>query len=393
MLLRLENPSRGAARAAAAFVLTAIVFIAAPFTAWAADSITLTWVRHGESRANADGVIDTKVPGPGLTALGAQQAKDVAAVLAASPHDAIYVSDMIRTSQTAEPYREATGLPVKVLPGLREINAGIFEGAPQDTGIRRILYGSPAIAWTLGLRFVPIIGSTDSNGNEFDARTNKAIREIYTDGYKNPVLFSHGLTISTWTMMNVDNPDPLLILTHPLDNTAIVVVTGNPTDGWTLVSWDGIAVDPNPGLPKKLFVGARDRIVAPQEATADADIDATVQPDATVRLDATVEPDATGDADDEPPVTLSPRKTWKRAVTHSDSAADRATATSAKSPKAEAESTARKEGKRDNVIRNLRDEIRSRVSSAADQPSGGAAADGNDDATDNGGADRDRNAA
>ena len=193
--------------------------------------------------------------------------------------------------------------------------------------------------------------------------------------------------------MNVDNPDPLLILTHPPGNTAIVVVTGNPTDGWTLVSWDGIAVDPNPGLPKKLFVGVRDRIVAPQEATADADIDVTVQPDATVKIDATVQPDATGDADDQPPVTLSPRKTWKRAVTHSGAAADQATATSAQSSKDEAEPTARKEGKRDNVIRNLRDGIRSRVSSSADQPSGAAAADGTDGATDNGGADRDRDAA
>jgi len=50
---------RGFARAAAAFALAAVLFITAPFTAWAAGSITLTFVRHGESQANADGVIDS----------------------------------------------------------------------------------------------------------------------------------------------------------------------------------------------------------------------------------------------------------------------------------------------------------------------------------------------
>jgi hypothetical protein len=115
------------------------------------------------------------------------------------------------------------------------------------------------------LRFVPIPGSTDYDGSEFEARTDTAIQTIHDSGDINPVAFSHGLTISTWTMMNVNNPDPLLILIHPLGNTAVAVVTGNPTDGWTLRSWDGIAVNPNPALPTELFVDFRN-LVAPQTA-------------------------------------------------------------------------------------------------------------------------------
>ena len=34
--------------------------------------------------------------------------------------------------------------------------------------------------------------------------------------------------------MNVDNPDLGLLLSHQLDNTDVVVITGNPEDGWTL---------------------------------------------------------------------------------------------------------------------------------------------------------------
>ena len=37
-----------------------------------AGAMTVTFVRHAESQANADGIIDTKVPGPGLTELGSE---------------------------------------------------------------------------------------------------------------------------------------------------------------------------------------------------------------------------------------------------------------------------------------------------------------------------------
>jgi hypothetical protein len=55
------------------------------------------------------------------------------------------------------------------------------------------------------------------------------------------------------------------MLTHPLPNTGVVVVQGDPQDGWTLVSWDGIPVPPA-SLPTKLFVDVRDLITAPQFA-------------------------------------------------------------------------------------------------------------------------------
>ena len=45
-----------------------------------------------------------------------------------------------------------------------------------------------------------------------------------------------------------------------------MVVTGNPEDGWTLQSWDGVAVSPNPSLGGQLFVNLRNLVVAPQTA-------------------------------------------------------------------------------------------------------------------------------
>ena len=242
----------------------ALLFMSA-LPAWAADTITLTWVRHGESFGNIEGAgIDTKVPGPHLTAIGEAQAIAVAEQLKDGGYDSIYVSDMIRTSETAAPLAADLGLTPTQKGGVREISAGIFEGSPIDSGLGRIGYFLVPAAWSFGLRSLPIpMGET---GNGFEARVNGVIDDIITDGNVAPVIFSHGATIMAWTMMNVDNPNPLLVLTHPLGNTAVVVVTGNPEDGWTLVSWDGIDVDPNPSLVTKLFVNTRDLIVAPQAA-------------------------------------------------------------------------------------------------------------------------------
>ena len=58
-------------------VATAALF--APATAHADRTITLTFVRHAESEANAAGVIDTALPGPRLSDTGYQQAGAAAA--------------------------------------------------------------------------------------------------------------------------------------------------------------------------------------------------------------------------------------------------------------------------------------------------------------------------
>jgi len=256
--------SRRVVKLVAAVVSAVALFLMSALPAWAADSITLTWVRHGESYGNVAGAgIDTSVPGPELTVLGEQQAEAVAAqLLAAGSYDNIYVSDMIRTQETAAPLAAAVGVTPVEVGGFREIGAGIFEGSPIDSGLGRIGYFVVPLAWTLGLRSLSI--PLGENGNEFDARVDDSIATVIANGDTDPLIFSHGATIMIWTMMNVDNPDLGLMLTHPLGNTAMVVVTGNPQDGWTLDSWDGIAVDANPSLGTKLFVNVRDLVAAPQ---------------------------------------------------------------------------------------------------------------------------------
>lgn len=244
------------------------------------QSIVIDFVRHGQTPGNAAMLIDTAVPGPGLTALGQQQAQAIANALAAKgPYAGIFDSQLIRTQQTAAPLANLLGMAPQVLPGLNEIHAGIFEDLPQISPAG-LLYLVGPIAWTLGFPIVPMLapGSTDVNGIVFNRAFTGAVQTIYDASLANPVVaadgnitsvaYSSAFTIGVGTMMNVDNPHPLLLLTHPVPNTGAVVVQGNPEGGWTLVSWDGIPFGPA-SLPTALFVDVRELITAPQYAAYD----------------------------------------------------------------------------------------------------------------------------
>jgi len=220
------------------FVVAAVVAVLAAScgSARAAGphTITLTLVRHAQSAANASGLIDTSTPGPELTPKGWCQATLAATQLAPNHYDGIYASSMIRTQETATPTAQALDEPITVLPGLREIEAGQYDGTP-EANIPQTYFAAPR-RWLQGDRNARIPGSVD--GNEFDARFDEAVQRIYDSGEQNPVAFSHSAAIMLWVLMNVRNPDPSLLSTKPLPNVGRVVLTGNPSDGWILTEWD-----------------------------------------------------------------------------------------------------------------------------------------------------------
>lgn len=254
---------------AGAVLLSIVLLCSASATASADESIVIDLVRHGQSTANAASLIDTAPPGASLTALGQQQAQTVAGVLAAKgPIAAIFASQLVRTQQTAAPLASALGMNPQVLPGLNEIDAGIFNGMPQIS-LAGLAYILAPVAWLLGLRIVPMLapGSADPNGYEFHKRFNGALQTMYgnaatsasgfngmlttmysnalanpvraSDGRIREVAFSSEFDIGIGTMTTVRNPEQLLLLFDPLPNGGIVEIQGNPHDGWTLISWNG----------------------------------------------------------------------------------------------------------------------------------------------------------
>lgn len=228
--------SRKVSAAVAAPLVMVMLAACGTSSAPEARDITLTFIRHAESEANAAEIASTTVPGPPLTPVGQEQAAALADRLSGEGFDGIYASQMVRTQQSAAPLSKELGEQVTVLPGLNEIPAGWFEGIPVADTSGTFLLGPQA--WLEGDRRFGIPGSED--GDEFNGAFTNAVQKIYESGDDKPVAFSSGLAVMMWTLMNARNGKQSLLTDHPLPNTGRVVLTGNPTMGWTLMSWDGI---------------------------------------------------------------------------------------------------------------------------------------------------------
>lgn len=196
-------------------------------------------IRHGQTPANVHGILDTAVPGPGLTDLGAEQAAAVVHALEHEPIAAIYVSRLRRTHETARPLAAALGLEPIELAGTHEIEAGALEGKSDHDSVRAYL--TTVFAWEDDLtRAMP--GGPD--GVAFFDRFDSSIAEIVAAHPDDAtvVVVSHGAAIRVWTSGRVPNLADGFAGEHHLDNTGVVVIEGSPEAGWRCLSWAGVPV-------------------------------------------------------------------------------------------------------------------------------------------------------
>jgi probable phosphoglycerate mutase len=94
-------------------------------------AVELLLVRHGESAAAREGELFALVDGQGDPELhpdGRAQAERVADRLQHEHLDAVYVSTMRRTAETAAPLLARKGIEPAVLADLREVHLGEWEG-------------------------------------------------------------------------------------------------------------------------------------------------------------------------------------------------------------------------------------------------------------------------
>jgi probable phosphoglycerate mutase len=87
--------------------------------------VEITLVRHAQPDWEPGG---SAVDEPTLTALGFEQSRCTAERLRGESYDALYVSPLQRTRETAAPIAEALGLEPEVLPWLRELELPSLEG-------------------------------------------------------------------------------------------------------------------------------------------------------------------------------------------------------------------------------------------------------------------------
>jgi probable phosphoglycerate mutase len=197
----------------------------------------LLLIRHAQTPSNVQGLLDTALPGPGLTRLGLEQARALPAALAGEPIEALLASTALRTQLTASPLAGATRLDVQVRDGLREIAAGELE-MHADPGAHRE-YMSVVIGWAAGDLDLRMPGGPD--GHETFARFDAVVSELLDSGLQTAAVVSHGAMIRSWTGARAGNLGVDFVARNILGNTGVVVLEGDGA-GWEALSWMGEAV-------------------------------------------------------------------------------------------------------------------------------------------------------
>jgi 2,3-bisphosphoglycerate-dependent phosphoglycerate mutase len=156
------------------------------------DAAALVLVRHGQSEPYVDGTTFPLAGGhgdPPLSPEGQAQAWLVSGRLAAEGIDAIYVSTLRRTAQTAAPLAERLGLEMRVLAGLREVHLGEWEG-----GLYRkmVADGDPTALRMFAEERWDVIPGAEA-AEHFAARIRSGIRRIAARNRGQRVaVFAHG---------------------------------------------------------------------------------------------------------------------------------------------------------------------------------------------------------
>jgi len=204
----------------------------------------LLLIRHGQTPSNVLGLLDTAVPGPGLTDLGQQQAAALPETLSDYRIDAIYASSQLRAQLTAAPIAADRSIEVQIRDGLREIGAGELEMLGDDRSIRT--YQQTIRQWMSGELTVTMPGGQSGAEvlDRFDAVVAEAVDLLRdsagTDGAA--VLVAHGAVLRLWATVRASDlasVEGVLGHAHSLQNTGMIVVGDRPEGGWQLISWAG----------------------------------------------------------------------------------------------------------------------------------------------------------
>ncbi|MET8825158.1 histidine phosphatase family protein [Streptomyces sp. NPDC004610] len=202
----------------------------------------LILIRHGQTTANVELLLDTAVPGAGLTDLGRRQAAALPGALADEPIEALYASTLTRTQHTAAPLAAARGLDIRVRDGLREITAGALEMLPGESGEGE-RYMRTVFAWMNGDTGVRM--PSGESGDEVLARYDAVVAEAAASGAATVAMVSHGAVIRLWSAVRAANLDAAFAAAHRLENTGAVLLEGAPGDGFKALSWAGMAPGPS----------------------------------------------------------------------------------------------------------------------------------------------------
>jgi probable phosphoglycerate mutase len=200
-------------------------------------STELLLVRHGASADSLEGETFELVEGQGdppLSEAGRHQAEQVGLRLAQEPFDALYVSTLQRTVQTAAPLVARSGMTPVVDADLREVFLGEWEG-----GLLRLRAADedPMFVQVMAKQRWDVIPGAESR-EVFGGRLRRAVERIaaaHPGG--RAVVFSHGAAIGE-ILAQATASDPFAFVGP--DNASISRLVVTP-DRWIIRGYNDTA--------------------------------------------------------------------------------------------------------------------------------------------------------
>ena len=200
-------------------------------------STELFLVRHGASADAIEGEDFELIEGQGdppLSDIGRAQAQLVSERLARLTFDALYVTTLRRTVETAAPFIRLTGLAPRIEPDLREIFLGEWEGGLFR---QKVIDADPVAVQMLTEERWDVVPGAESTA-AFSTRIRGAIERIAAShpGAR-VVAFSHGAAIGE-ALALATGSRPFAFLMS--DNTAIARLVLTP-ERWILRGFNDTA--------------------------------------------------------------------------------------------------------------------------------------------------------
>ena len=181
-------------------------------------------IRHGESQAYTPGVPFPMAGGhgdPPLAPNGHEQAKLLADRLASASIDAIYVTTLRRTAQTAAPLAERLGLTPAVEPDLREVHLGEWEGGEYR---QRVAEHDPLVMEAFSQQRWDVIPGAE-NPAALSARVRGAIERIARAHRDQRIaVFAHGGVIGE-VLAQASGSRPFAFITSDNASISRLIVT------------------------------------------------------------------------------------------------------------------------------------------------------------------------
>jgi 2,3-bisphosphoglycerate-dependent phosphoglycerate mutase len=189
-------------------------------------AVEMLLIRHGESQAYTPGNPFPLAGGhgdPPLAPEGQEQAKLLAGRLASAGIDAIYVSSLRRTVQTAAPLAERLGLTPVVEPDLREVHLGEWERGEYR---QRVAERDPLVREVFTTERWDVIPGAEAAG-VFAARVHRAIERLAAAHRDQRLaVFTHGGVIGE-VLAQASGSRPFAFLTADNASISRVIVTGD----------------------------------------------------------------------------------------------------------------------------------------------------------------------